>query len=332
VDRLLGVETGLILAGDVGATKVLLEVGEARGGKWFPKLARRYATSEAANFPDVLTAFLGEWNVVREKGQRIDAAGFGVAGPQLGNKIKMTHRPLTVDGDAIASRFLIPRVRVVNDLAAAAHGLDWLAPRDLVTVQSGNAAPDEPRVVMGVGTGLGIAYVIHSESGWREVPGESGHAGFAPATAQQAELWQAIFKAHGRVSAEDVVSGMGLTHVFSFMKGGAAHTPGESEDEATPEWITERAAQGDLVSSGALELFFECMGNIAGDHALAVMARGGVFLTGGIVARLHGPLRDSRFCEAFCAKGVSSGAMMKIPVRAVTSERVALLGAAKLAG
>ena len=66
MDSLFTVETGLILAGDVGATKVLLEVGEARGGKWFPKLARRYATSEAASFPDVLTAFLGEWNVVRE--------------------------------------------------------------------------------------------------------------------------------------------------------------------------------------------------------------------------------------------------------------------------
>ena len=150
----------------------------------------------------------------------------------------------------------------------------------------------------------------------------SGHAGFSPATLQQGELWQAIFKSHGRVCAEDVVSGMGLTHVFSFMKSATAHAPGESEDEATPEWIAERAAEGDLVSSGALGLFFECMGNIAGDHALAVMARGGVYLTGGVV---------SRFCEAFCAKGVSSGAMMKIPVRAVTNERVALLGAAKLA-
>ena len=89
----------MILAGDVGATKILLEVGEARSGKWFPKLARRYATAEAASFPEVLTAFLGEWNVVREKGQRIEAAGFGVAGPQLGNRIKMTHRPLTVDGN-----------------------------------------------------------------------------------------------------------------------------------------------------------------------------------------------------------------------------------------
>ncbi|MGZ5040945.1 MAG: glucokinase [Usitatibacter sp.] len=322
----------MILAGDVGATKILLEVGEARSGKWFPKLARRYSTAEAANFSEVLTAFLGEWNVVRGKGERIEAAGFGVAGPQLGNKVKMTHRPLTVDGEAIEARFLIPKVRVVNDLAAAAHGIEWLGPRDLVTIQAGKAAPNEPRVVMGVGTGLGIAYLVpDGEGGFRELAGEGGHAGFAPVTVQQAELWRALHQSHGRASAEDVVSGTGLVHVYSFMKNASVHAAGEAEDQLTAEWIAERAAKGDLVSTGTLDLFFECMGSVAGDHALSVMARGGVFLTGGVVARLHGRLRESRFSEFFCSKGAFSATMMKIPVRAITGERTALLGAARLA-
>ena len=96
----------MILAGDVGATKILLEVGEMRSGKWQPALARRYVSAEAESFPAVLTAFLGEWNAVREKSQRITAAGFGVAGPVLGNKVKMTHRALTVDGDYVI-RFIV---------------------------------------------------------------------------------------------------------------------------------------------------------------------------------------------------------------------------------
>jgi glucokinase len=320
----------LILAGDVGATKILLEVGEFRSNRWESRLARRYATAGADSFPAILTAFLGEWNREREKNQRIGAAAFGVAGTAQGNKVKMTHRPLSVDGDAIASRFLIPEVRVVNDLAAAAHGIDLLGPRDLATVQSGKAAPGEPRVVMGVGTGLGIAYLIPGEKGLQVVPGEGGHANFAPATLQQSRLWDSIFAAHGRVAAEDVVSGMGLRHVFAFVRGGGAHAKGEPEDTITAEWIAERAAQGDLASSGALDLFIECLGNVAGDHALAVMARGGVYLCGGVIARLHARLLESRFSEAFCAKGVHAGAMMKIPVRAVTSERIVLLGAAKL--
>ena len=320
----------MILAGDVGATKILLEVGEARSGKWHPALARRYATADAESFPAVLTAFLGEWNAVRQKGQRIAAAGFGVAGPAERNKVKMTHRPLVVDGEAIESRFLIPKVRVVNDLAAAARGLDLLGPRDLATVQAGKAVAGEPCVVMGVGTGLGIAYLVPTDNGNLVVPGEGGHAGFAPSSPRQLELWRSIFEAHGRVANEEIVSGVGLTHVLSFVKGAQAHANGEKEDSITAEWIAERADKGDLTCSGALDLFMECMGNVAGDHALAVMARGGVYLTGGVIARLYARLGASRFSEAFCAKGVLSTMLMKIPVRAVTNERVVLLGAATL--
>jgi len=299
----------MVLAGDVGATKILLEVGETRGGKWVPALAKRYESANVESFPAALTAFLGEWNGVREKGQRITAAGFGVAGPAQDNKVKMTHRPLTVDGEAIESRFLIPKVRVVNDLAAAAHGLDLLGARDFASVQQGKAAAGEARVVMGIGTGLGIAYLVPGDDGaYRVVASEGGHMGFSPSTARQFELWRSIFDVHGRVSAEDIVSGTGLEHVHAFVGG-----------EGGPE------------GSGALDLFFECMGNVAGDHALAVMARGGVYLTGGVIARLYARLADSRFCEAFCAKGALAAMLMKIPVRAVTNERVVLLGAGKIA-
>lgn len=320
----------MILAGDVGATKILLEVGEFRSDRWQSKLARRYATSDVDSFPTLLTSFLGEWNQVRGKGERIAGAGFGVAGPALGNKVKMTHRPIAVDGEAISERFLIPRVRVVNDLAAAARGLDAMGSRDLVTVQAGKAVAGEPRVVLGVGTGLGVAYLMPDGEGYREIPGEGGHAGFAPATYAQAQLWQSVFAARGRVAAEDIVSGMGLVRIFSFVKSGLPDTPGEAEDKVNAGWISERAAAGDAASSAALDLFVECLGNVAGDHALAVMARGGVFLTGGVTARLHERIRNGRFSEAFCAKGAHSATMMKIPVKAVTSDRVALLGAAKL--
>ena len=142
--------------------------------------------------------------------------------------------------------------------------------------------------------------------------------------------WRSIFAAHGRVAAEEIVSGVGLTHVYAFTQGAEAHAHGESEDTISAEWIAERADKGDLTCSGALDLFMECMGNVAGDHALAVMARGGVYLTGGVIARLHGRLAESRFCEAFCATGTLSATLMKIPVRAVINERVALLGAATI--
>ena len=305
----------MILAGDVGATKILLEVGDFRSDRWETKLGRRYATTEVDSFPNLLTSFLGEWNQVRGKDERITGAGFGVAGVVLGNKVKMTHRPITVDGDAIGERFLIPKVRVANDLAAAARAIDKLTSRDLVTIQDGGSEPGQPRVVLGVGTGLGIAYLVPDDNGYREIPGEGGHLGFAPGSVQQMQLWQSIFARHGRVEAEDIVSGSGIVNILSFLGTSPA-------EPVTADHLVENPA--------ALDLFSECLGNVAGDHALAVMARGGVYLMGGVITRVHSRLNAQRFSEAFCAKGVHSAAMMKIPVKAVTSERVALLGAAKL--
>jgi glucokinase len=100
-------------------------------------------------------------------------------------------------------------------------------------------------------------------------------------------------------------------------------------DAATADMLVERAAT-DEAAAAALDLFVECLGNVAGDHALAVMARGGVYMMGGVITRTHARIREGRFSEAFCAKGAHSATMMKIPVKAVTNDRVALLGAANL--
>lgn len=296
----------MILAGDVGATKILLEVGEFRDDRWTSLLERRYGTAESANFPMVVERFLDEWRAVRPPRSRITGAGFGVAGPAIGNRVKMTHRPLVVDGATIAERFEIGEVRVVNDLEAAAHGIQGLGARDFVTLQPGKMAFDAPRVVLGVGTGLGVGYLIPDGDGWRTVGGEGGHVGFSPASALQSDLWQALAIKHGRVEAEQVASGMGLANINAFL-GGA----GINSDEV-------------------LSLFAECLGNIAGDHALAVMARGGIYLTGGVIAKTVEKLPKDRFRAAFCGKAAQSALLMKIPVRAVTNERVAVAGAARL--
>jgi glucokinase len=317
----------VILAGDVGATKILLEVGESRTGRWEPQLARRYATEGSVNFSAVLEAFLKEWEGTKKSGQRITAAGFGVAGPAQGNRVKMTHRPWQIDGDAIAERFRFTTARVVNDLVAAAHGIAWLGPREFVSIQPGRVAAEEPRVVLGVGTGLGIAYLVCIDGRLREVAGEGGHAGFAPATLEQARLWHWIYASQGRVSAEAVLSGHGLSRVHAFVNGADPHEPGF----VLPEKISELAAAGDHVALRAVEFFFECLGTVAGDHALSAMARGGVYLTGGIVAKNLALLQAARFREAFCAKAPHSAFLMRVPVRAVTSERLVLLGAARLA-
>lgn len=322
----------MILAGDVGATKILLEAGDFRSGAWQALLARRYQIADYDSFHAVIEAFLEEWEEVRPARARITASAVGVAGPVQGNKVKMTHRAWIIDGDAVARRFSIPRVRIVNDLAAGAHGIDRLAAKDFKVIQPGKAAPGGPRAVLGVGTGLGIAYLVpDGRDAYEVLPGEGGHMGFGPASAQQAELWSYLFALHGRVEAEDVVSGRGISNIYEFLRSGGdvSRAPAEKAD---PAWISRSATErGDPVSREALRLFAECIGNVAGDHALAVMARGGVFLAGGVAAKIAPHLDIACFRGAFCAKGAFSSHVMKIPVRAVINEHVAVLGAARWA-
>ena len=318
----------MILAGDVGATKVQLEAGDFRDGAWQPVLSRRYAIVDYANPSEVIAAFLEELRGVDRRAKPSHAA-FGIAGPVVGNKGKMTHRPWAFDGDALAERFGMKRMRIVNDLAAAARGIEALGPRDTLVVQAGRAASDAPRVVLGVGTGLGIAYLVPGASGgFNVVPGEGGHIGFSPSSPEQAQLWQALFRKRGRVEAEDIVSGRGMTQVYEVLRGqGEVH--GDAPAPAEPAWIVDGAVgRGDATCRHTLDLFIECMGTVAGDHALACMARGGVYIAGGVAAKIAPLIRSARFVQAFCAKGVFGNFMAKVPVRVVTSERLPVVGAA----
>ncbi|MDQ3026780.1 MAG: glucokinase [Pseudomonadota bacterium] len=324
----------MILAGDVGATKILLEVGEERSGRWRPHLERRYLIGDFPNMAAVLATFLAEWNAVRPARARIAAGAVGVAGPAQGNRVKMTHRPWTVDGDALARRFKIPRIVVVNDLFATASGIDLLGPKDYLTLQPGKPVPGEPRVILGLGTGLGVAYEIGVRDLFlprgkrsltpfsRILPGEGGHMGFSPASEAQERVWRALMAERGRVEGEDVASGRGIANIYRALTGRDGETA----------WITTQAIEHrDPECVLTLDVFSECLGNIAGDHALAVMARGGILLAGGAIARIAPSINKSRFRAAFAAKGLMSSLLTRIPVRAITQEKLALLGASRIA-
>jgi glucokinase len=319
----------VILAGDVGATKIVLEVGEIRDGAWAPQLSKRYESAEVT-FAEALAGFLGEYQGAKGA-RRVKAAAFGAAGPKSGNCIKMTNRPWSVDGDMVVNRFGIPKARVVNDLEASAHGLGLLADRELKTIQAGRAVELAPRVVLGVGTGLGVAYLIACGGRYQAVPGEGGHATFAPVTLEQMQLVHAVQAQRGRVTNEDILSGTGLSRIYEFMAAkGDCGIP--SPDALRPDRISKAAMEGlDPTCGSALDLFVECIGSVAGDHALNVLAQGGVFLTGGIVAKILPRLKSERFRAAFCAKGAHSALLKRIPVKAVTSERLPVLGAAAFA-
>ena len=312
----------MILTGDIGGTKTLLALHDDRGAI---AVRRRYPSRDAAAFGDLVARFLDE------TAARPRLACFGIAGPVLGGRVKVTHLPWEIDAAGVAARFGLQQVLLLNDFAAAAHGIGALTADDFVTLQAGEPLADRPRLVIGAGTGLGMAYV----DGDRVLSGEGGHAGFAPADDVQDALWQWLHRRLGRVQVEHVVSGSGLALIYAFLLEQApdkpapdAREPLASEDAAAA--VGRRALeQGDPLALAALDLFIACYGALAGDQALTVLARGGVYVTGGIAPKLLPRLAAGAFLAAFNDKGSFAPLARSCPVHVVTNPDLPLLGAAR---
>ncbi len=316
----------MILVGDIGGTKTLLAAYNGATCAF----RQRYGSHDFATFAELLARFLADLTEAAGKSPRVEGACFGIAGPVLGDRVKVTHLPWDIDAKALAARFGLLRVHLLNDFAVAAYGIDSLSGDDLVTLQAGEPLADRPRVVIGAGTGLGVAYCL----GDSVLSGEGGHMSFAPVNAQQAALWQWLHARVGRVEVEHVVCGAGQAHIYEFLleqqpqlAGPGSREVLDADDPARA--ITERALeQHDPLAEAAVNLFIDCYGALAGDHALAVLARGGVYVAGGIAPKLLSRLRDGGFLAAFNDKGSFAAATRACPVHVVVNADLPLLGAA----
>ncbi len=318
----------MILVGDIGGTKTVLEAGRLQEGRWLPAFGARYAAADHGGFESVLRQFIGEWSLQDPRHAPVTAACFGVAGPVADNRAQMTNLPWIIDGAAISRSFAIPRVNVINDFAAAAHGIALLLPADLAVVQAGAPIARAPRLVIGAGTGLGVAHLLWADGAYRVVAGEAGHGGFAPTNAEQVELWRSVHAQCGRVTIEHIVSGPGLTRIYKFVDRDAV----ARGVDVTPAAIVARALEaGDAASLRALDLFIACYGEAAGNLALSVIARGGVYIAGGIAPKIFRRIAQGGFISAFNAKGSHSAVVQQMPVTVVLNERLGTLGCALVA-
>jgi glucokinase len=316
------VNGGLLLGADLGGTKTLLAVARAGAGRPAIVHERRYESGAFDSFAAVLARFLADAGLV---GDRVEAACVGVAGPIEGRRVKVTNLPWTLDADALSRLLGGAPVSLLNDFAAAAHGVDALEPGALVSLQDGEPVEHGAQLVLGAGTGLGVAFRVWTGERYQVVAGEGGHFGFAPADARQSALAERLRARYGRVIVEHVVSGPGLARIDAFLRGRDSDPVSEGGDPAA---IARAALSGaDPVALEAVDLFIACYGAVAGDFALACLARGGVFVAGGIAPRLLDRLRAGGFARAFADKGVHAALAARIPVRVVTDDRLGLLGA-----
>lgn len=320
-----------ILAGDIGGTTARFALFESGVPPGAPAFEALYDDKAFATFDAALERFL-EQSGIAAGTVVVDRACLGAAGPIAGDRIKLTNAPWTIDARSAARQLGGAPVRLINDFAAAAHGIDVLAPTDMKTLQAGEprAQGAQPargaQLVIGAGTGLGVAYRVFDGKRYLVVAGEGGHAGFAPADEVQIELLRALQSRLGRVSAEHVVSGAGLERIHDHLRRHAAAPAAHAAE------ISRRALEdAEPTALRALDLFIACYGAVAGDHALAVRATGGVYIAGGIAAKILPRLSAGGFLAAFSAKGAHAALLRTCPVHVVTTHRLGLLGAAHAA-
>ncbi|HEX8171955.1 MAG TPA: glucokinase [Thermoanaerobaculia bacterium] len=296
-----------LLAGDLGGTKTLLRCVEGER----VVAEERFESGGYAAFDELLREFL------RGAKGSLDAACFAVAGPVIGQQAELTNLGWKLDAAALANAFRIGRVSLVNDFYAVALGTPLLGTNDLLPLHEAARDRNAPIGILGAGTGLGEAIVAPFDGAYRVIPSEGGHGDFAPQDEEQARLLIHLQQRYGHVSWERVVSGQGLVNIFTFLGG----------EEIEAAEIAELASKGEAQAKHAFEIFVDCYGAEAGNLALRVLARGGVFLAGGIAAKNREWFTGGRFVEAFLRKGRFRKLLETVPVDLIVNEQVGLIGA-----
>jgi glucokinase len=320
----------VILAGDIGGTKCNLALYEIRGKSHRKIIDQRYESREFPTFDEMISRFLLETrSETKAAGKHyIEAAGFGVAGPVIDHRVKATNLPWIVDRATLAKQLGTPHVVLLNDLEATAHSLALMAPSELSTLNQGTPSPQSTQALLAAGTGLGEAILFWDGKQYLVASSEGGHTDFAPRTEQEIELLRYMKKQYEFVSLELILSGRGFRTIHSFLDASVTHPSFEGpEADAAPE-ITRLALAGQCpICVQTLDLWVSLYGAEAGNLALKVLARGGVWVAGGIAVKIRKKMEDGAFFRAFCEKEKFAALLAQIPIHMVLNEEAPLIGA-----
>ena len=318
----------MILAGDVGGTKVHLALFDFTEGKLTHTRDHQYPAKEYSGLEEIVKEFLGT--------DRVSAACFGVPGPVRDGRLRLTNLPWTLDSRELARNLQIDHVFLINDLEANGYGVAELGPDQIYTLSEGDASQIGNRGLIAAGTGLGEGILAWNGRIHVPYPSEGGHTDFGPRNETEIELLRFLQrKYNGRISYERVVSGMGLTNIYEFLR--------DNQGMEEPKWLADKIAEANdgnsvitemalsaksEICAKALDMMVSIYGAEAGNLALKVLSVGGLYVGGGIAPKILEKLKDGTFLKAFQDKGRLSQLLIHMPVRVILDSRAALMGAA----
>lgn len=310
-----------ILIGDIGGTNARFSiVADAESEASEPVIVQ---TADFATIDDAIRAAVLDGSPLRP-----NSAVLAVAGPVESDEIALTNCPWIVKPRKMLANLGLSDIVVLNDFEAQALAVVALGEDGMEKIGGGAPEPEAGRVVLGPGTGLGVAGLIHALDRWIPIPGEGGHMDIGPRTPRDFEVFPHIETIEGRISGEQILCGRGLVNVYRAV----AAADDKPAPFSRPAEITAAALeQSDPVAEEAVSIFTTCLGRTAGDLALVFMSRGGVFLTGGIVQKILPALKAGGFRAAFEDKAPHSTLMRTMPVYVITQPLAALSGLAAFA-
>lgn len=319
-----------VLAGDIGGTKTRLGIFSSEQGARHSLAHETYPSGKYASLEAIVSEFM------EGKDADIARASFGVAGPVLEGRAKVTNLPWMIREDSLSQALGGIPVRLLNDLNAIAHAILLLEPGDLESLNPGEPDEDGAIAVIAPGTGLGEGFLVWDGDRYQPSASEGGHVDYGPTNAEEMDLLGYLMEKYDHVSYELICSGLGLPNIYAWLKdSGRFSEPGWLRDQLqeaadlTPVIVRAATEKNTEIAVAALERFVSVLGSEAGNLALKILATGGVYLGGGIPPRILPYLRKDTFMQAFVRKGRFSDLLSKIPIHVIMHPEVALFGAAR---
>lgn len=334
----------MLLAGDIGGTKTNLALYASQEDFRKPTREATLPSAQYATLAALVHDFLKKIDLPEIT---IDRAVFGVAGPVVAGKAKITNLPWHMEEKQLRQTLNISSVTLLNDLAAMATAIPLLNASDLHTLNVGKGARHGTLAVVAPGTGLGEAVLTWDGAHYRIHPSEGGHVDFAPTNPFEVGLLVYLLERMQHVSYEHVCSGIGLPNIYAYVKAsGLFDEPRWLSDKlsqvkditpvivqsamAPKETEVSSAAEGSYsaICAASVKVFASILAAEAGNMALKTLSTGGIYLGGGLPPRILPFLEDPEFMRIFQSKGRFSEMLSDVPVHVILNNKVALLGAA----
>ncbi len=311
------------LVADIGGTNTryaLVTGYNAETGDYEVNQSRIFLSADYDSFSLSLETYLE--TIV---GDRPKNACLAIAGPVNGDVVELTNLQWQFSINELKKRYGFHTLEVINDFAALAYSLPHLNQASLFSIKPGDVEDFGAKVVVGPGTGLGVAALVHTGSGFHPIGGEGGHVTIAPGTDTELELFKVLKQQQQHISAEDLLSGKGLVNLYR----GYAQLRQQEANNYAPDEVTQHAlSNNDPLCVEAFNSFLGLLGGYCGDLALIFAARGGVYLGGGILPQIQPHIANSEFLTRFMNKGPMRKLVKEIPVQLITHRQPAFIGAA----